>query len=1263
MTDLSHSPLRRQFEFVAGNAADPSIFLRQVSISFGEKLRADVVRQAWDAVVAVTPALRGADSSGGASVLADSTDVSTSWQEIDWTGLSGDAVGESWTQLLSADAALPFATTPMHRVKLLLLPEDGIHLLWTSDTREFDYSSLAGTLIRWFAACDLLGAGHPVDWPVDTEPSEILARVADRLLDADEAFWKDHLSGFAAPIRPVLFPVASQGQPSHGTRASVSFTFERAERAELAIACDAMGVSLATLGRSAWSFLISQVCGSLDFILAESVDADPDSELAQTAGRFESWLPRRIVIGAEQSAREFCTSLQDWSLDSARYLAADSISTAAGVSAGDLFPSAAYLFRDGSLNDTLRRALPRWMAADVCVYEKVPHPLTLVWTDTDRPSIELGYDPAQFSESAIRDLLNRWVALVRNFAETPDRLLSEISLLLPGEEAFVSGIETQAAVRSLVPQCIHEAINDIAVERADHVAVECGGELMHYSKLTSQSNQLARYLQKNGVAPGDAVGMAMGRSMWRVVALLGAWKAGAKVVLMQTASPGSIALDFTLKAVLQDTASAATIEVADGVKRITVDSGWSAIGGEKTRALSIAVEPDAPALIACASESSSDWITFTHEQLLAASISTAQLLELSAADRLLQFSPTDLPSAVEEVLATLLVGATSVLRPDEVLSTRTAFHEFVSDAGISALILPTAFWGEWLHYLTELSATLSNQLRIVVVVGWRILPTDLASWGKAAPSIALMHATMDDGLIGLGFSSENIPLGSIFSPVRARIVNAAGQVLPAGFFGEVECGFAFQSAEAPTKKFRMIGRTAFRTQDGRFLAREWVDTELGLFSVNNALASIEWVACQHVGISSAVAGSRVIDGATHWCLWIVPQDSIRGEPLDFREFLAARLPASINPSRVGCLQRLPLTRSGAVDFVALPEPSSDVPKFSGREERGSEQEETLRTVLGKVLGGRMLRLDEMIRDGKSREAVAQSLCDAVVESGFAAQLADFTVPFSIRSLIRNIRSRRPVNDSSWIPIKPLRVSGSLPPMVVIHDLPGSSKICESLAAALGEEQPCYAITARGLVEGAKPHATVEEMAQDYVAALKAMDPDGPHSIVGIGFGGLVAFECARILHAEGLPPRLLVVLGTEPPVASVAIRGLRVFSRNLLKSFRGGRADATTVPTRGGKPSASNLVIESNQSAGSNYAPIGEADLAMHVFVPEQEFPSFRDVQNGWNAICTSASYYQVPCTATELLEEPAVTAVGMALLDLARSGGDFDVDDAETDA
>jgi thioesterase domain-containing protein/non-ribosomal peptide synthetase component F len=1245
MIDLSTTPMRRQFEFLTRNGAGPFIFLRQVSISFGEKIDADLVRRAWDVVATATPLLRdatsGADPSAGDSESAEKGICSV----LDWRAEDPDGFGDEWNKLLQSDATRGFTGSPMQRIQLVQLPGDTIHVLWTSDARELDYSSLAGTLIRWFAACDLLVSGHTVEWPLDPDPVGFLAKLKDLPLSEDQDFWKAHLDRFHPPLPAVLFPLPMPDDMPSGAREAITHVFERAERIVFADAGKAIGVPVAAIARAAWSYLIGEVCGTREFLLAEPMEAEADSVLSQTAGRFESWVPRRITLPKTGTVSEYCSSMGAWSMDSARYFDIESIAATVNLLPEELIPTAGFLFREGTLNDTLRRAMPRWMAADVCVYEKATHPLSLLWTDTDRPVVELGYDSAKLSHPAAQSLLARWVQLIRKFVEAPDALIIDTSLLLPAESGVVRGTERTSAVRSLVPQCIHEALNDVATERADQLAIELGVETVLFSKLTSQSNQLARYLQKNGISPGDAVGVAVSRSPLWVISLLGAWKSGAKVVLLSPEDSSAKPPGVELKAVIQDTATARSVQVEDGVKRITVDSGWSAISGEKTRAVSVAADHSAPALIYQAGDGSNDWTVLAHDQLLAATLATAEVLGLGCEDRLLQFAPVDLPAAVEEMLVALLSGGTLVLRPDDVLSTRTAFHEFVTDTRITALLLPSAFLGQWLHYLTELSTTVSPVLRVVAAVGWRVLPSQFDAWEKAAASIPLLHVTPNDGLIGLGFVSENIPLGSNYAPVEARIVNPAGIALPPGFCGRVESAWS-PIAEAGEKvTFKPTPHTAFRIDDGRFLGRKWVDAELGNFSSHDVITAIEWVASQHPGISTAVAAAREVDGHSQFCVWIVPQDTVRGEPLDFRSFLTARLPAHLIPGCVGCLQRLPLTRSSEVDFSALPEPHAGVPDAADKRERGTDDEELLRSVLGKVLGGRPLRLDEMIRDGKARLPVAQSLCDAVRQSGFASELSDFIIPFSIRSLCRNIRSRRPLMESGWVPLRPLRMSGSLPPLVLIHDFGGTSRVCESLAAALGDDQPCYAITARGLAEPSKAHKSIEEMAKSYVEAIKIMDPEGPHGIIGVGFGGLVAFECAKILTAEGITPRILVVLRTEPPIQSAAMRGFRALSRNLLKSFRGAtRPDASASRS-------TNSVTEINHEAAAKFSPQDEAGFSMHAFIPEQDFASFREVQSGWNSVCSGVNFYQVPCTAQELLEEPAITAVGDAIVKLVQAG------------
>jgi thioesterase domain-containing protein len=72
-----------------------------------------------------------------------------------------------------------------------------------------------------------------------------------------------------------------------------------------------------------------------------------------------------------------------------------------------------------------------------------------------------------------------------------------------------------------------------------------------------------------------------------------------------------------------------------------------------------------------------------------------------------------------------------------------------------------------------------------------------------------------------------------------------------------------------------------------------------------------------------------------------------------------------------------------------------------------------------------------------------------------------------------------------------------------------------LARHLGRDQPVYGLQAQGL-DGKHPcHERVEDMAEHYIQEVRSVQPVGPYHLGGLSFGGVVAFEMARQLHAQG----------------------------------------------------------------------------------------------------------------------------------------------------
>lgn len=61
----------------------------------------------------------------------------------------------------------------------------------------------------------------------------------------------------------------------------------------------------------------------------------------------------------------------------------------------------------------------------------------------------------------------------------------------------------------------------------------------------------------------------------------------------------------------------------------------------------------------------------------------------------------------------------------------------------------------------------------------------------------------------------------------------------------------------------------------------------------------------------------------------------------------------------------------------------------------------------------------------------------------------------------------------------------------------------------------YGLLPRGL-DGKESYRTrVEDIAADYVQAVRTVQPEGPYHLVGYSFGGIVAFEVAQQITAQG----------------------------------------------------------------------------------------------------------------------------------------------------
>lgn len=146
------------------------------------------------------------------------------------------------------------------------------------------------------------------------------------------------------------------------------------------------------------------------------------------------------------------------------------------------------------------------------------------------------------------------------------------------------------------------------------------------------------------------------------------------------------------------------------------------------------------------------------------------------------------------------------------------------------------------------------------------------------------------------------------------------------------------------------------------------------------------------------------------------------------------------------------------------------------------------------------------------------------------QLPALDVPFSEWTVERMaLGAGRPASapDDAGARVVAIRGPGPRPPLFCVHAVDGHVLPYGPLAHRLGADQPVYGLMARGLDGPGEPPGSVEALAEEYVDAVRRVQPDGPYRLGGWSLGGLVAWEMARRLEAEGREVELLALFDTR----------------------------------------------------------------------------------------------------------------------------------------
>ncbi|EKM53038.1 uncharacterized protein PHACADRAFT_259209 [Phanerochaete carnosa HHB-10118-sp] len=104
---------------------------------------------------------------------------------------------------------------------------------------------------------------------------------------------------------------------------------------------------------------------------------------------------------------------------------------------------------------------------------------------------------------------------------------------------------------------------------------------------------------------------------------------------------------------------------------------------------------------------------------------------------------------------------------------------------------------------------------------------------------------------------------------------------------------------------------------------------------------------------------------------------------------------------------------------------------------------------------------------------------------------------------------------TYNPLVCMNSHGSKPPVFLVHPGLGEVLVFVSLARALNDDRPVYALRARGFGVNEEPFDSWDEMVETYTAAIEERQPEGPYYLGGYSIGGAIAFEIGRKLESRG----------------------------------------------------------------------------------------------------------------------------------------------------
>lgn len=983
------TPLQKGLLFHYLYDRDLGVYFEQLNCRLEGNVSVEAVCKAWQTLIDRHSVLRTAIVTKGQKepVQVIFRNITFKVKQEDWRGLSDETQVERLTQFLEADKRQGFILNrpPLMRVTMIRLTDSAWQLIWSHHHIILDGWSWPILLREFFIAYKAFNTGEQTcSLPPVRAYGDFLIWLKQKTSDnSEQKFWIQYLQGvtYATPLG--MLPTRQERGIPDEAFTEIRYIIPQRKTLALQKLARDCHVTLNTVFQGAWAIILNRYSRNDDIVYGITVSGRPPElpGAAETIGPFINTLPLRVRVAADRPLSDWLVALnqQQASMRQFEHSSLSEIQGWSEVPRGEALFESLLAFENFPVNKELKAKDFGLEVAELSFFERTHYPITLIVVPEDEAIVlKLAYDTTRFDRETMELLLEHLNNLLQNTIAGANAPLSSLSLLPPtvpekSDESRRSVPSTHASMEKATPGTLAAMFAESAQQYADREAIAFGGQTIDYGELDRKSNQVARWLQKQGIGPEKRVVVCLDRTPEQIIAILGIVKAGGVYVPIDPAYPRD-RIEFTIA-----DCEAELIFTDNNLvkgKHLSV----SLYQQESDAPVTSAVKPENGAYIIYTSGSTGKpkGVLVTQHNVTRLFHSTQVWFNFNERDVWTYFHSIAFDFSVWEIWGALLYGAKLIVVPYAETRDPRGFLELVRESGVTVLNQTPSAFAQFLtaEEAKPLQSPLS--LRYIIFGGEALNLQSLRPWFDRhgqAPTRPINMYGITETTVHVTYrpiSSEDLEnksgsvIGQPIPDLSLYVLDPHENLLPTGVAGEIYVGGAgvargyLNRPEQNTQRFlddRFSGEgRLYRTGDlGRFLPNgdlEYlgrIDHQVKIRGFRIELGEIEAALSEVPEIKENLV---LVLGETEKRLVAYIVCTTKGPTVAMlRDRLGERLPNYMIPSQFVFLDSFPLTVNGKIDRKSLPVPEID------REDLGTvfmptetQTEAKLAQIWQKVLG-------------------------------------------------------------------------------------------------------------------------------------------------------------------------------------------------------------------------------------------------------------------------------------------------------------------------